>query len=148
MDSPNILSNRFNAKRSLDHNDRNIKIFDQMIGQLQGEMSEQDFSKYIDKSAPLFEQIYAFVEGCEFFNNHNDSFIVRLKENLLSIANIDQEKRYGHEKQELMEIYNTGEKEIDQEFEKELKEILQEIIKNCQKKILQELMQEVLQPES
>ena len=143
MDSHKTLSNHFNAKRSLDHNDRNIKIFDQMIGQLQGEMSEQDFSKYIDKSAPLFEQIYALVEGCEFFNNHNDSFIVRLKENLLSIANIDQEKHYGHEKQELMEIYNTGEKEIDQEFEKELKEILQEIINNYQKEILQDLMQEV-----
>ena len=129
----------------MDHNDRKIEIFDQMIGQLQGEMSKLDFSKHIDKSAPLFKQIYALVEGCEFFNNHNDSFIVRLKENLLSIANIDQEKHYGHEKQELMEIYNTGEKEIDQEFEKELEEILQEIIKNYQKEILQELMQEVLQ---
>ena len=68
-----------------------------------------------------------------------------MKENLLSIANIDQEKHYGYEKQELMEIYNTGEKEIDQEFEKELKEIRQEIIKNCQKEILQELMLEVSQ---
>ena len=145
MDSHKTLSNRFNAKRSLDHNDRKIKILDQMSGQLQGEISELDFSKYIDKSAPLFEQIYALVESCEFFNNHNDSFIVRLKENLLSIANIDQEKHYGHEKQELMEIYNTGEKEIDQEFEKELKEIRQEIIKNCQKEILQELMLEVSQ---
>ena len=145
MDSHKTLSNRFNAKRSLDHNDRKTKVFDQMIGQLQGEMSKLDFSKHIDKSAPLFKQIYALVEGCEFFNNHNDSFIVRLKENLLSIANIDQEKHYGHEKQELMEIYNTGEKEIDQEFEKELEEILQEIIKNYQKEILQELMQEVLQ---
>ena len=143
-----IPCNQFHGKRDQDQVEDNTKNCNQIIGQLQGEISELDFSKYIDKSAPLFEQIYAFVEGCEFFNNHNDSFIVRLKENLLSIANIDHEKHYGHEKQELMEIYNTGEKEIDQEFEKELKEILQEIIKNCQKKILQELMQEVLQPES
>ena len=145
MDSLKTLSNCFNVKRSLDHNDRKIEILDQMSGQLQGEMSELDFSKHIDKTSPLFEQIYALVEGCEFFNNHNDSFLVRLKENLLSIANIDREKHYGHEKQELMEIYNTGEKEIDQEFEKELKEIRQEIIKNCQKEILQELMLEVSQ---
>ena len=145
MDSPNILSNRFNAKRSLDHNDRNIKIFDQMIGQLQGEMSEQDFSKYIDKSAPLFEQIYAFVEGCEFFNNQNDSFILQLKQDLLSIASIDWEMHHGQEKQELMEIYNTGDKDIDQEFENELQQILTEMKTNCQNHILQKLMNEVFQ---
>jgi hypothetical protein len=145
MDSHKTFSNRFNAKRSLDHNDRKIGIFDQMIGQLQGETSKLDVIKHIDKSAPLFKQIYALVEGCESFNNHNDSFIIRLKENLLSIANIDQEKHYGHERQELMEIYKTDEKDIDQEFENDLEEILQEIIRNYQKEILQELMEEVLQ---
>ena len=132
--------NQFHGKSDQDHIEDNTKNCNQMR-----DISELDLINHIDFLAPLSEQIYALVEGCEFFNNHNDSFIVRLKENLLSIANIDQEKHYGHEKQELMEIYNTGEKEIDQEFEKELKEIRQEIIKNCQKEILQELMLEVSQ---
>ena len=143
MDSHKTLSNRFNAKRSLDHNDRKIKIFDQMIGQLQGEMSELDFSKYIDKSAPLFKQIYALVEGCEFFNNHNDVFIVQLKENLLSIANIDWEIHHGPEKQELMDMYITGEKDVDVEFGLELEYLLQRMTQNYQKDILHQLVQDI-----
>ena len=107
-----------------------------MIGQLQGEISEQE---------PLSEQIHALVEGCEFFNNQNDSFMLQLKQDLLSIASIDWEMHHGQEKQELMEIYSTGEKDIDQEFEKELQQILPEMKTNCQKDILQKLIKEVFQ---
>ena len=145
MDCHKTLSNRFNAKMNLDHNDRKIETFDQMIGQLQGETSKLDFSKHIDKSAPLFKQIYALVEGCEFFNNQNDSFMLQLKQDLLSIANIDWEMHHGQEKQELMEIYSTGDKDIDQEFEKELQQILPEMKANCQNDILQKLIYEVSQ---
>ena len=99
----------------------------------------------MDYQIPLSEQIYALVEGCEFFNNRNDSFMLQLKEDLLSIASIDLEMHHGQEKQELMEIYNTGEKDIDQEFEKELQQILPEMKTNCQKDILQKLIKEVFQ---
>ena len=99
----------------------------------------------MDYQIPLSEQIYALLEGCEFFNNRNDSFMLQLKEDLLSIASIDLEMHHGQEKQELMEIYNTGEKDIDQEFEKELQQILPEMKTNCQKDILQKLLMEVFQ---
>ena len=99
----------------------------------------------MDYQIPLSEQIYDLVEGCEFFNNRNDSFMLQLKEDLLSIASIDLEMHHGQEKQELMEIYNTGEKDIDQEFEKELQQILPEMKTNCQKYIIQKLIKEVFQ---
>jgi hypothetical protein len=99
----------------------------------------------MDYQISLSEQIYALVKGCEFFNNHNDSFMLQLKEDLLTIASMDWEMHHGPEKQELMEIYNTGEKDIDQEFEKELHQILPEMKTNCQKYIIQKLIKEVFQ---
>ena len=107
------------------------------------EISQVNFINHIDFSAPLSEQIYALVEGCEFFENHNDVFMLQLKQDLLSIASIDWEMHHGQEKQELMEINSTGEKDIDQEFEKELQQILLEIKANQQADILQKLTREV-----
>ena len=135
-----IPFNQFHGKREND-----IKNCNQMNRQLPGEISELNFINHIDFSAPLSEQIYALVEGCEFFNNQNDSFILQLKQDLLSIASIDWEMHHGQEKQELMELYSTGEKDIDQEFEKELQQILSEIKTNCQNDILQKLIKEVFQ---
>ena len=140
-----IPFNQFHAKSDQDHIEDNTKNCNQMIGQLQGEISELDLINHIDFLAPLSEQIHALVEGCEFFNNRNDSFMLQLKQDLLSIASIDWEMHHGQEKQELMEIYSTGEKDIDQEFEKELQQILPEMKTNCQKDILQKLIKEVFQ---
>ena len=109
------------------------------------EISELDLINHFDFLAPLSEQIYALVEGCEFFNNRNDSFMHQLKQDLLSIASIDWEMHHGQEKQELMEIYSTGDKDIDQEFEKELQQILPEMKTNHQNDILQKLIKEVFQ---
>ena len=130
-------------KSDMDHNDEKIKEFDQMIGTFQEDKSELDLTKHIDKSVPLFEQIYVLVEGCELFNNHNDAFIVHLKENLLSIADIDWEIHHGPEKQELMEMYITGEKDVDVEFGLELEYLLQRMTQNYQKDILHKLVQNV-----
>ena len=145
MDNKNYC-NPFHGKKcfksDLD-NDGKLKEFDQMIGKFQEDISELDLTKHIDKSAPLFEQIYVLVEGCEFFNNHNDTFIVQLKENLLSIANIDWEIHHGPEKQELMEMYITGEKEVDVEFGLELEYLLQRMTQNYQNNILHQLVQDV-----
>ena len=135
--------NQFHGKTDQDHIDDNTKNCNQMIGQLQGEIPELDLNNHVDFLAPLSEQIYALVEGCEFFNNQNDSFMLQLKQDLLSIASIDWEMHHGQQKQELMEIYSTGEKDIDQEFEKELQQILLEMITSCQKDILQKLIKEV-----
>ena len=140
-----IPFNLFHGKSGRDYIEDNTKNCNQIIGQLQGEISVLDLINHIDFSAPLSEQIYALVEGCEFFNNQNDSFMHQLKQDLLSIASIDWEMHHGPEKQELMEIYKTGEKDIDQEFEKELQQILPEMKTNCQKDILQKLIREVLQ---
>ena len=130
-------------KSDLDHYEGKLKEFDQMIGKFQEDKSELDHTKYIDKSAPLFEQINVLVEGCELFNNHNDTFIVQLKENLHSIANMDWENHYGAEKQELMEMYITGEKDVDVEFGLELENLLQKMTQNYQKDILHQLVQDV-----
>ena len=135
-----IPFNQFHGKSEND-----IKNCNEMNGQLPGEISELNLIKHIDFSAPLSEQIYALVKGYEFFDNHNDSFMLQLKEDLLSIARIDWEIHNGQEKQELMEIYRTGEKDIDQEFENELQQILPEIKINHQKDILQKLTEEVFQ---
>ena len=140
-----IPFNQLHGKSDQDHIEDNTKNCNQMIGQLQGEISELDLINHADFLAPLSEQIYALVEGCEFFNNRNDSFMLQLKQELLSIASIDWEMHHGQEKQELMEIYSTGEKDIDQEFEKELQQILPEMKTNCQKDILQKLIKEVFQ---
>ena len=137
--------NQFHSKSDQDHIEDNTKNCNQMIGQLQGEISELDLINHVDFLAPLSEQIYALIEGCEFFNNRNDSFMHQLKQDLLSIASIDWEMHHGQEKQELMEIYSTGDKDIDQEFEKELQQILSEFKTNCQKDVLQKLIKEVLQ---
>ena len=51
---------------------------------------------------------------------HNDPIVTRMNEELLSIREMEYEKLYGPEKQELMEIYQTGDTDIDQEFEYEL----------------------------
>ena len=146
MDNKNYF-NPFYGKNSfksdIDHNDGKLEEFDQMIGKFQEDISELDLTKHIDKSAPLFEQIYVLVEGCEFFNNHNDAFIVQLKENLLSIANIDWEIHHGPEKQELMEMYITGEKDVDVEFGLELEYLLWRMTQNYQKDILHKLVQDV-----
>ena len=135
--------NQFHGKSDQDHIEDNTKNCNQMIGQLQGEISELNIINHVDFLAPLSEQIYALVEGCEFFNNQNDSFMLQLKQDLLSIASIDWEMRHGQEKQELMEIYSTGDKDIDQEFEKELHQILPEMKTNLQNDILQKLIKEV-----
>ena len=140
-----ISCNQFHGKLDPDHIEDNTKNCNQMIGQLQGEISGIDLFNHVDFLAPLSEQIHALVEGCEFFNNQNESFILQLKQDLLSIANIDWEMRHGQEKQELMELYSTGEKDIDQEFEKELQQILSEMKTNCQNDILQKLIKEVFQ---
>ena len=146
MDNKNYF-NPFYGKKcfksDLDHNDGKLKEFDQMIGKFQEDISELDLTNHIDKSAPLFEQINVLVEGYEFFNNHNDVFIVQLKENLLSIANIDWEIHHGPEKQELMEMYITGEKDVDVEFGLELEYLLQRMTQNYQKDILHKLVQDV-----
>ena len=138
-----IPFNQFHGKSDQDHIEDNTKNCNQMIGQLQGEISELDLINHIDFLAPLSEQIYTLIEGCKFFNNRNDSFMHQLKQDLLSIASIDWEMHHGQQKQELMEIYRTGEKDIDQEFEKELQQILPEMITSCQKDILQKLINEV-----
>ena len=130
-------------KSNLDHNAEKLKEFDQMIEKFQEDISELDVIKHIDKSAPLFEQINVLLEGCEFFNNHNDAFIVQLKENLLSIANIDWEIHHGPEKQELMEMYITGEKDVDVEFGLELEYLLQRMTQYYQNDILNQLVQDV-----
>ena len=140
-----IPFNQFHGKSDQDHIKDNTKKCNQMIGQLQGEISELDLINHVDFLAPLSEQIYALIEGCEFFNNRNDSFMLQLKQDLLSIANIDWEMHHGQEKQELMEIYSTGDKDIDQEFEKELQQILPEMKTNCQNDILQKLTKEIFQ---
>ena len=140
-----IPFNSFHGKSGRDYIEDSTKNCNQIIGQLPGRISELDFFNHIDFSAPLSEQIYALVEGCEFFNNCNDSFMLQLKEGLLTIASIDWEMHHGPEKQELMEIYHTGEKDVDQEFEKELQQILPEMKTNCQKDILQKLLMEVFQ---
>ena len=140
-----IPFNQFNDKSDQEHIEDNTKNCNQMIGQLQGEISELDLINHVDVLAPLSEQIYALIEGCEFFNNRNDSFMHQLKQDLLSIASIDWEMHHGQEKQELMEIYSTGDKDIDQEFEKELQQILPEMKTNCQNDILQKLINEVFQ---
>ena len=137
--------NQFHGKCDQEHIEDNTKNCNQMIGQLQGEIPELDLINHIDFLAPLSEQIYALVEGCEFFNNRNDSFMHQLKQDLLSIASIDWEMHHGQEKEELMEIYSTGDKDIDQEFEKELQQIFLEMKTNCQKDILQKLIKEVFQ---
>ena len=140
-----IPCNQFHGKHDQDDIEDNTKNCNQMIGQLQGEISELDITNHVDFLAPLSEQIYALVEGCEFFSNQNDSFMHKLKQDLLSIASIDWEMHHGQEKQELMEIYSTGDKDIDQEFEKELQQILLERKTNCQEEILQKLLNEVSQ---
>ena len=146
MDNKNYF-NPLHAKKcfksNLNHNDEKLKEFDQMIGKFQEDISELDVIKHIDKSAPLFEQINVLLEGCEFFNNHNDAFIVQLKENLLSIANIDWEIHHGPEKQELMEMYITGEKDVDVEFGLELEYLLQRMTQYYQNDILNQLVQDV-----
>ena len=130
--------NQFHGKSDQDHIEDNTKNCNQMR-----KISELDLINHVDFLAPLSEQIYALIEGCKFFNNRNDSFMHQLKQDLLSIASIDWEMHHGQQKQELMEIYSTGEKEIDQEFEKELQQILSEIKTNCQKDVLQKLIKEV-----
>ena len=140
-----IPLNQFHGKSDQDHIEDNTKNCNQLIGQLQGEISKLDLINHVDFLAPLSEQIYALVEGREFFNNQNDSFMLQLKQDLLSIASIDWEMRHGQEKQELMEIYSTGDKDIDQEFEKELQQILPEMKTNRQNDILQKLTKEVFQ---
>ena len=140
-----IPCNQFHGKHDQDHIEGNTKNCNQLIGPLQGEISVLNLINHIDFLAPLSEQIYALVEGCEFFNNQNDSFILQLKQDLLSIASIDWEMHHGQEKQELMELYSTGEKDIDQEFEKELQQILPEMKTNLQNYILQKLIKEVFQ---
>ena len=146
MDNKNYF-NQLHGKKcfksNLDHNAEKLKEFDQMIGKFQEDKSELDLTKNIDKSAPLFEQINVLVEDCEFFNNHNDTFMVQLKENLLSIANIDWEIHHGPEKQELMEMYITGEKDVDVEFGLELEYLLQRMTQYYQNDILNQLVQDV-----
>ena len=51
---------------------------------------------------------------------HNDPIVTRMNEELLSIREMEYEKLHGPEKQELMEIYQTGDTDIDEEFEYEL----------------------------
>ena len=146
MDNKNYF-NPFYGKKcfksNLNHNDGKLKEFDQMIGKFQEVTSEVNLTKHIDKSAPLFEQIHSLVEGCEFFNNHNDAFIVQLKEKLLLIANIDWENHHGPEKQELIEMYITGETDVDLEFGLELEYLLQRMTQNFQNDVLHQLVQDI-----
>lgn len=95
---------------------------------------------------PLFQQIFAFIEGSELFHSLNDSFCDQLKQDLLSIANMDWETHHGAQKKELMEIYYTGDSELDQEFEMELEEIILEMKQTCQDEILQRLFLEICKP--
>ena len=56
----------------------------------------------------------------KYINGHNDPIVTWLNEELLSIREMEYEKLFGSEKEELMEIYRTGDTDIDQEFEHEL----------------------------
>ena len=69
--------------------------------------------------------------------------MAQLKEKLLYIAELDKERCFGDEKEELLEIYGTGDDDFDEEFQIELDQMLQETIENCQNQILQKLLQDI-----
>ena len=70
---------------------------------------------------------------------HNDPILTRLNEELLSIREMEYEKLYGPEKQELMEIYQTGDADIDQEFEHELECCLHGKIQTSEEELQQKI---------
>ena len=101
-------------------------------------------SNQIKKVKPLFEHINDFIQNAGFFHDHNDSFLMELKEKLLSIGQLDWERHHVSEKQELIEIYRTDEINIDQEFKMELEQSLLEATQSCRTEVIQALKKELL----
>ena len=79
-----------------------------------------------------------------FFQDHNDSYLLELKEKLLLIGQLDWERHHEQDKQELMEIYGTGEEDIDREIEMELEEKLLEATESSEIELIHLLEEEIL----
>ena len=88
--------------------------------------------------------IYDFTEHTVLFQDHNDSYLLELKEKLLSIGQLDWERHHEQDKQELMEIYGTGEEDIDNEIEMELEERLLEATESSGIELIHFLEEEIL----
>ena len=80
-------------------------------------ISEKDELRDISAARQSIEAVSSAIK---YIDGHNDPIVTWLNEELLSIREMEYEKLYGPEKQELMEIYQTGDADIDQEFEHEL----------------------------
>ena len=79
-----------------------------------------------------------------FFYDHNDSFLLDFKGKLHTIEQLDWERHHESDKQELMEIYGTGDKDIDQEIEMELEEELLDTTQNSEIELIHCLEEEIL----
>ena len=101
-------------------------------------------SDKIRKTKPLYRQINNFIERAGFFHDHNDCFLMALKEKLLSLGQLDWERHHGSQKQELMEIYGTDEISIDEEFKMELEQCLHEATRSSKTELIQLLKSELL----
>ena len=98
----------------------------------------------IRKTKPLYRQINNFIEHAGLFHDHNDCFLMALKEKLLSLGQLDWERHHGSQKQELMEIYGTDEINIDEEFKIELEQCLYEATRSSKTELIQLLKNELL----
>ena len=79
----------------------------------------------------IIDNIFKFIEESGY-----DSLSPQMKEKLQELHSLDYELQHGVEKEELMEIYRTGDAEIDSDFEKQLEQNLLKLIKNRKKDIL------------
>ena len=105
---------------------------------------EENFSNQNEETTPLFQCIYDFTKQPLYFYDHNDSFLLDFKGKLHTIEQLDWERHHESDKQELMEIYGTGDKEIDQEIEMELEEELLEATQNSEVELIHCLEEEIL----
>ena len=98
----------------------------------------------IKKTKPLYLRINNFIESAGLFYDHNNSFLMDLKERLLTMGQLDWERHHGSQKQELMEIYRTEEIDVNQEFKMDLEHSLQEATLYCKTEVLAVLKKELL----
>ena len=102
-------------------------------------------SNQIENTQPLYQCIDDFIEKAEFFHDHNDSFLIELKEKLISIGQLDWERHHGAEQQELMELYGElGDTDIDEEIKFELEQCLLEATQRNKTELIQSVKNEIL----
>ena len=98
----------------------------------------------IKKTKPLYLHINDFIEHAGLFHDHNNVFLMNLKEKLFTMSQLDWERHHGSQKYELMEIYRTEEIDVNQDFKMELEHSIQEATQQCKTEVITVLKKELL----